>query len=73
MTPDEEIANLKRQLGALEAECGALSDELEYERVLGAPNYPKDEIKVLREFIEDVRLGIRGLDEYEMICDPIRL
>lgn len=28
------------------------------------------EIRTLREFIADVRLGIRDLDEYEAICNP---
>jgi hypothetical protein len=31
-----------------------------------------DEIETLREFIEDLRLGIRSLDEYEAVCCPMR-
>jgi hypothetical protein len=30
-----------------------------------------DEIETLREFIEDLRLGIRSLDEYETVCCPM--
>ena len=29
---------------------------------------PADDARTLREFIEDVRLGIRDLSEYEDIC-----
>jgi hypothetical protein len=31
------------------------------------------EIKLLREFIADVRLGIRDLSEYDAICNPVYL
>jgi hypothetical protein len=42
-----------------------------YMDVGGESTRLQDEIATLREFIEDVRLGIRDLDEYEAICGQV--
>lgn len=47
-------------------------DELEgHQRMFSDEERAKAEVKLLREFIADVRLGIRDLDEYEAICGAV--
>jgi hypothetical protein len=59
---DEEIAKLKTKLAQARAEADAVYDGLAYD------GYLESEIRTLREFIDDVRLGIRDLSEYRDIC-----
>jgi predicted RNase H-like nuclease (RuvC/YqgF family) len=70
------VPELQAEVRDLEAENEALTAELEetrgtlehYERAIQDDAALEFEIRGLREFIEDVRLGIRDLDEYERVC-----
>jgi hypothetical protein len=65
------LQDLKDEIAELKVELASANYELEtYERVIGDDTVLHDEIKLLREFIEDVRLGIRDLDEYGAVCNP---
>lgn len=58
------------RIAALEAEVAELTEEIaewEATSLMSDPDEP-DEATVLRDFIVDVRLGIRDLSEYEDVC-----
>lgn len=61
---EAEIADLRHQIATLDEEL-ADWEEAGVEDVSVA-----DEIKTLRDFIADVRRGIRELAEYENVCGP---
>jgi hypothetical protein len=61
--------DLRAKIRGLEADLQSSERELEaYQVALGDDEDLRDEIKGLRGFIADVRLGIRDLSEYEDVC-----
>jgi hypothetical protein len=60
MTRSARLHAKVRQLQRESAECTEAIERLFDD--------PADDARTLREFIEDVRLGIRDLSEYEDIC-----
>ena len=69
-----EIEKLEAELTDAELERDQARQELEgYQVALGDDEYLHREIKCLRDFIADVRLGIRDLSEYNAIFNPVYL
>lgn len=67
-----EIARLEDELIGAELERDEVRTEVEsFQVALGDDEYLHREIKCLHDFIADVRLGIRDLDEYEAICGTV--
>lgn len=63
---------IRGELDKLEREMREDAVELEAYQMAGMEDTAlRDEVGMLREFIEDVRRGIRTLDEYDTICGPV--
>lgn len=68
LTP-ADAAKLKQALADASADLEAAYMQIDtYEQAIGDDEAYIAEIKQLREFIGDLRLGIRSLDEYEDVC-----
>lgn len=67
--PSTRISVRSALKASLEVEIAAL-EEAGLKDASGADESGADEIKLLRDFIADVRLGIRDLSEFEDVCGP---
>lgn len=59
-----DVEKLEQRIDDLEREC----DEMRQQLMWYEYDTDVDEARRLRDFIADVRLGIRDLDEYEAVC-----
>lgn len=65
----DRVAEFDKKICELKGELTSTQEELEaYQMAIADDEWHRREIATLHEFVADVRLGIRDLDEYEEVC-----